>query len=938
MSRVPSGSTVPFTPKPRKRATSSRLSVSDKELNQFVGTLASVRRVKPGAILEELEQSGEGSQLLARGGGPSSDRRESYNRPSSSRSTATERAQPFLPNLSRPSSSASTARHPERNHDRNRERDRDQPSSSSRVAPSSRSAIPAHHHQRGTPPPETWKDRNGKLPERVAEPPSIVGQADGVDEEGEEDRLLDEVPLEVQEAWICEDLLFVLQGVEGTLIRYDEGYDPLDEEQVSKGARWKVDPSLDPSLLSLVERLLPLASFFTAVEVSMNSRNAPDYGMVSHALSSGIRAMLKEYRVLTAQLESLFLSSPNFTLQTLYFHLHPTLHTMSLLASLCSSLESDEEEKETSNISDDDDGLGGMAEELGLGGAGLKGLMKNLQAQEGLIGGSGGPVLGGEVLGIICEREATMSGDPTASTLHSTLLLHASQPYCKMLVQWITTGYLADPFNEFMVKESGHITKGVLESDYTDEYWERRYTLRDGSSLTSSSKVSAKSTPSLSAGVPAARQGTNRLPGGACIPTFLQPWKHKILLAGKYLNVIRECGIEVKKPGELEEERDGMAVMTEPKFYKRIEDAYIYANKTLLKLMIDEQELIPHLRSMKHFFFLDQSDFLTNFLDLAGSELRKPAKAASLVKLQSLLDLAVRNPASSSSNDPYKDDLRVVMQSQGLYDWLLKIVSKTGGLTEDGEFEFAIGDGHDEDPGSKRPEKERTLLAIDALAIDYSVKFPLSLVISRKTITRYQLIFRFLLHLHHLESALSAMWQEHKTPAWRQNSGNEDMEKWKMRIFSLRSRMLAFVRQVLAFATGEVLESNWRALEGKLAKVQTVDQLLRDHVDFLDTCLKQCMLTTSKLLGIYAKLMTTISVFVSYQSSLNTALNKFLADPITESDPSKANSRWTALSKFEINFNHHTKLHLDAVTYNAGSENVALLALVTRLHQTTLRI
>ena len=45
-----------------------------------------------------------------------------------------------------------------------------------------------------------------------------------------------------------------------------------------------------------------------------------------------------------------------------------------------------------------------------------------------------------------------------------------------MLIRWISTGYLVDPFEEFMVKESGHITKGVLESDYTDEYWERRYT------------------------------------------------------------------------------------------------------------------------------------------------------------------------------------------------------------------------------------------------------------------------------------------------------------------------------------------------------------------------------------------------------------------------------------------------------------------------------
>lgn len=127
--------------------------------------------------------------------------------------------------------------------------------------------------------------------------------------------------------------------------------------------------------------------------------------------------------------------------------------------------------------------------------------------------------------------------------------------------------------------------------------------------------------------------------------------------------------------------------------------------------MIEEQELIPHLRSIKHWFFLDQSDFLTNFLDLAASELRKPSKSASLVKLQSLLDLAVRNPSSSSSNDPYKDDLKITMFSQGLYDWLMKIVSKTGGggMTEDGELDFAMDD-RDEAAGAagyRRSDKEK---------------------------------------------------------------------------------------------------------------------------------------------------------------------------------------------------------------------------------------
>lgn len=91
---------------------------------------------------------------------------------------------------------------------------------------------------------------------------------------------------------------------------------------------------------------------------------------------------------------------------------------MSLLSALCLSLESDEIPKESGESDDeDDDGLGGMAEELGLGGAGLKGLMKNMQAaQDGGVG-SGGPILGGEVLGIICEREATMSGYVTELTM-----------------------------------------------------------------------------------------------------------------------------------------------------------------------------------------------------------------------------------------------------------------------------------------------------------------------------------------------------------------------------------------------------------------------------------------------------------------------------------------------------------------------------------------
>lgn len=57
------------------------------------------------------------------------------------------------------------------------------------------------------------------------------------------------------------------------------------------------------------------------------------------------------------------------------------------------------------------------------------------------------------------------------------MLLHASQPYARILIKWITTGTLKDPYDGFLIKEDSRIDKGQLVNDYSDEYWERRYTV-----------------------------------------------------------------------------------------------------------------------------------------------------------------------------------------------------------------------------------------------------------------------------------------------------------------------------------------------------------------------------------------------------------------------------------------------------------------------------
>jgi gamma-tubulin complex component 2 len=151
--------------------------------------------------------------------------------------------------------------------------------------------------------------------------------------------------------------------------------------------------------------------------------------------------------------------------------------------------------------------------------------------------------------------------------------------------------------------------------------------------------------------------------------------------------------------------------------------------------------------------------------------------------------------------------------------------------------------------------------------------FPLSLVVSRVTLTRYQLLFRYLLSLKHLETDLAKCWGEQgKNAAWKHRSRNPRIELWKRKAWTLRARMLVFVQQLTYYCTAEVIEPNWTSLMSRLNEEKkgdakgknkstgtesegpqvkrTVDELMQDHVDFLATCLKECMLTNSKLLRV----------------------------------------------------------------------------------------
>ncbi|XP_074965802.1 gamma-tubulin complex component 2 isoform X4 [Phalacrocorax aristotelis] len=370
-----------------------------------------------------------------------------------------------------------------------------------------------------------------------------------------------------------------------------------------------------------------------------------------------------------------------------------------------------------------------------------------------------GECMGGSTLSLLHDKTFNYTGDSQAQELCLYLTKAASVPYFEILEKWIYRGIINDPYSEFMVEEH-ELQKEKIQEDYNDKYWDQRYTVVQQQ-----------------------------------IPSFLQKMADKILSTGKYLNVVRECGRDVTCPVA----KEVIYTLKERAYVEQIEKAYNYASKVLLDFLMEEKELVAHLRSIKHYFLMDQGDFFVHFMDLTEEELKKPVDDIITTRLEALLELALR--MSTANTDPFKDDLKIDLMPHDLITQLLRV------LAIETKQEKAIISA---DP------TELTLSGLEAFSFDYIVKWPLSLIINRFA-----------------------------------------------GAFTLRQRMLNFVQNIQYYMMFEVMEPTWHILEKNLKLASNIDDVLSHHTSFLDNCLKDCMLTNPELLKIFSKLMSVCVMFTN---------------------------------------------------------------------------
>lgn len=710
--------------------------------------------------------------------------------------------------------------------------------------------------------------------------------------------------VELQEAFIIEDVLYVMMGLPGYYITFKTRSETsLEAGSGLRGPEFDIAAGLDPALREATLSILKMARNYVAVNIFVDLYSQTEYGTVSHALSASIRALISEYLVLVAQLEHQFLSNPGFTLQTLSLHARPTAQSLAVIYDLIqdfipTSLGEDDES--------DEDNMEDILEQLKNGTVGSSGFSSATAAKK---------LKGGAVLELLTKRLQALSGDPIARRILGHLLKETSVPYTRMLNLWMHNGLVQDPHEEFLIREQSSINKEGLREDYTGVYWDKRYTIRKSD-----------------------------------IPSQLDSVKDKILLAGKYLNVVRECSdLDVVNTMEQNQAVD----FEDENFLESVTRAYVHANSSLLSLLLTKHEFRLRMISMKYYFFLSNSDFFTGFQHHATAELSKPSRSINRSKLQSLLDINIQIPGTIAGNDKFNHDVKIDLAREGLFDLLGRINSVTG-LNE----ESAKTGKWTETVVATSEAEAREISGFNALQFDYVVPFPLSLVLNRKAIFRYQLLFRHLFSLRHAESSLNEGWIEvNKTSMWRDRSSNRSVELWKQRVWTLRARMSGFVSQITYYCTNEVIDPRFAQFIATLDTVQTVDDLMQNHEDFLDTCLKECMLTNQGLLRLYVKILTMCQAFAGwcarlsrYLESADTALARQSPAPQTNGSSRKRSKKYIRkirvegkideatiktmsekLEQYEKAFERTVKVLLDNLNYIASTETISLLVLSSRL-------
>ena len=225
----------------------------------------------------------------------------------------------------------------------------------------------------------------------------------------------------------------------------------------------------------------------------------------------------------------------------------------------------------------------------------------------------------------------------------------------------------------------------------------------------------------------------------------------------------------------------------------------------------------------------------------------------SKTRIESMLALAL---VAAAPADTERENMSCALLSSSALDEVLYVISIDG--TERGGGSNQTGTAGAAGSSHGTSQHGAGLSGHEAFTLTYQVEWPLNIVFSRKTMTKYRWLFRHLFLYKLAERDLCSAWGSHQHTKALKTQPVLALD------FALRARMLHFVQSLQHYLVMHVIENCWHTFQEGLRGVKTVEDVLNVHDKCLDTCIKLFVLNDPNLLKMLSRAVTTCRGFAKY--------------------------------------------------------------------------
>ena len=289
-------------------------------------------------------------------------------------------------------------------------------------------------------------------------------------------------------------------------------------------------------------------------------------------------------------------------------------------------------------------------------------------------------------------------------------------------------------------------------------------------------------------------------------------------------------------------------------------------NKDLVRVFFQKFKFLENIDSLNKYLLLGQGDMIQNLMESLYTELQKPGNTIYKYVLQSVLESAI-----NSTNARYNDK-----------DCLNKLNIKL--------LKALPGD-----------------IGWDVFCLEYNIELPLSVVISSRNILDYQKMFIFLIRIKRIEYAQNLEWR--KIMTYSHDISNDRYPFFKSKIkksLKFNQQIMHFITSLHNYLTLEVLETQYKKLIKKIKNINSINELILAHNNFINSIKDKCFLDNknNSNIIIYKKIISIFDIIQRFRTAqdvlISTLLQKF--NDLDEEEKS-LNSDNVEENEGDINYN-----------------------------------